>query len=207
MLPDGGRVRRKPAFNYNEDSNTMGKKLLVYAVPVLIVAGVAWFALRPRGARPVEIGESAPDFSLPSFSGSAAATLGPVRLADYRGRVLVLNFWATWCPPCVEETPSLEAFSEKAKPLGVVVLGASVDEDPAALSAFISKYRLTYPIARDLSRALATRYGTLQFPETYIIDRHGRLAEKIISNIDWTDPRMLDFVRELASPPQQRASN
>jgi cytochrome c biogenesis protein CcmG/thiol:disulfide interchange protein DsbE len=187
--------------------DVMGKKLLVYAVPLVIVGAVAWLALWPRGQRPVAIGESAPDFSLPSVSGSASGPGGSVRLADYRGRVLVLNFWATWCPPCVEETPSLEAFSEKAKSLGVVVLGASVDEDPTALVAFISKYHLTYPIARDPSRALATRYGTLQFPETYIIDRHGRLAEKIISNTDWNDPRMLDFVRELAQPPEQRASN
>jgi cytochrome c biogenesis protein CcmG, thiol:disulfide interchange protein DsbE len=188
-------------------SDVMSKKLLVYAVPMLIVGAVAWFALRPRGERPVEIGESVPDFTLPLASGSASGPGGFVRLADYRGRVLVLNFWATWCPPCVEETPSLEAFAEKAKSLGVVVLGASVDQDPAALAAFISKYHLTYPIARDPSRALATRYGTLQFPETYIIDRHGRLAEKIISNMDWTDPRMLSFVRELAQPPEQRASN
>ena len=185
----------------------MGKKLLTYAVPLLILGGVAWFALRPRAQQPVAIGERVPDFSLPAAEGSGGSTASPIRLEDYRGRVLVLNFWATWCPPCVEETPSLEAFSEKAKSLGVVVVGASVDQDPAALAAFISKYHLTYPIARDPSRALATRYGTLQFPETYIIDRHGRLAEKIISNTDWTDPRMLDFVRELAQPPAQRASN
>ena len=184
----------------------MDKKLLTYAVPLLILGGVAWLALRPHGPRPVAIGENVPDFSLSAAAGSANGT-SPIRLDDYRGRVVVLNFWATWCPPCVEETPSLEAFSEKAKSLGVAVVGASVDQDPAALAAFISKYHLTYPIARDPSRALATRYGTLQFPETYIIDRHGRLAEKIISNTDWTDPRMLDFVRELAQPAQQRASN
>ena len=187
--------------------NGMSKKLLTYAVPLVILGALAWLALRPHGQRPVGIGESVPDFSMPVASGSAAGAGNSVRLEDYRGKVLVLNFWATWCPPCVEETPSLEAFSEKAKSLGVVVLGASVDQDPAALAAFISKYRLTYPIARDPARALATRYGTLQFPETYIIDRHGRLAEKIISNTDWTDPRMLDFVRELAQPTQQRASN
>jgi len=119
----------------------------------------------------------------------------------------VLNFWATWCPPCVTETPSLEDFAKRVKPLGVEVVGASEDTDPAALTAFIAKYGLTYTIAHDPGRALATRYGTLQFPETYIIDKDGRLAEKIISNTDWDDPRMLAYVRELAQPDRTQASN
>ncbi|HEY6292143.1 MAG TPA: TlpA disulfide reductase family protein [Terriglobia bacterium] len=189
----------------------MSKKLQVYVVPALIVGAVAWFALRSAGSRPVQVGEAVPQFNLPLLTGSPG---GSVRLADYRGRVLVLNFWATWCPPCVEEAPSLEAFAERVRPLGVVVLGASecydcskVDEDPAALTAFISKFNITYPIARDASRALATRYGTLQFPETYVIDRNARLAEKIIGAWDWNDPRMLSFVRELAQPNRQQASN
>ena len=114
----------------------------------------------------------------------------------------MLNFWATWCPPCVEETPSLERFAEKAKPLGVVVLGVSVDTDLEALQKFVADYHLTFPIARDPSRALPARYGTFQFPETYILDRNGRVAEKIISNDDWDDPRMLSFVEALARPGQ-----
>src|SRR2546422_7429845 len=126
----------------------------------------------------------------------------PGHLTDLKGRVVVLNFWATWCPPCVEETPSLERFAEKAKPLGVVVLGVSVDTDLEALQKFVADYHLTFPIARDPSRALPARYGTFQFPETYILDRNGRVAEKIISNDDWDDPRMLSFVEALARPGQ-----
>ena len=182
----------------------MGKKLLIYALPLVVVGALAWLTLAPRTARPVEIGESVPNFTLPLAQGAEGKS---VRLADFRGHVLVLNFWATWCPPCVVETPSLESFAEKVKPLGVVVLGASEDEDPAALAAFVSKYHLTFLIVRDPARALATRYGTLQFPETYIIDRDGRLAEKIISNTDWEDPRMLAFIRELAEPGRQQASD
>jgi cytochrome c biogenesis protein CcmG, thiol:disulfide interchange protein DsbE len=194
----------------------MSKKLFVYLVPALVVGIVAWLSLRTGGPRPVEIGESVPGFSLPVASNSPAGPAGPsVQLSDYRGHVLVLNFWAPWCPPCVEEAPSLESFAAKVRPMGVEVLGASEchdcevadEEDPAALGAFISKFHVTYPIAHDRSRALATRYGTLQFPETYIIDRKGRLAEKIIGAYDWTDPRMLAFVRELAGPYQQQARN
>lgn len=187
----------------------MNRKLLIYVIPVLILAGVAWFELR-GGPRPVQLGEKVPAFNLALAANSGhkvGDVTGAVRLADYRGKVLVLNFWATWCPPCVTETPSLEDFAQRVKPLGVEVLGASEDTDPAALAAFIAKYHLTYTIAHDPGRALATRYGTLQFPETYIVDKDGHLAEKIISNTDWDDPRMLAYVRELAQPNGTQASN
>ncbi|HEV2426492.1 MAG TPA: TlpA disulfide reductase family protein [Terriglobia bacterium] len=187
----------------------MGKKLLIYAIPVAILAAVAWFELR-GGTHPVQLGEKVPNFNLAVAANGgdkAADATGDVRLADYHGKVLVLNFWATWCPPCVEETPSLEDFARRVKPLGIEVLGASEDTDSAALAAFVAKYHLTYTIAHDPGRALATRYGTLQFPETYIIDKDGHLAEKIISNTDWDDPRMLAYVRELALPNRAQASN
>jgi len=194
----------------------MTRNILVYFVPAVVLAAVAWFALRHQGSREVAVGDEVPDFSLPlAQSSSDGSGKDQVRLADYRGHVLVLNFWGTWCPPCVAEAPSLETFAQKVKSLGVEVLGASerkdlsdadAEQDDPALAAFIEKYRLSYPIARDPSAGVAHRYGTFLFPETYIIDRHGRLAEKIISNIDWDDPRMLAFVRELAQPGGQ-ASN
>ncbi len=187
----------------------MNRKLLIYVIPAAILAAVAWFALR-NSTRPVQLGEKVPDFNLTlaaSDGDKAGGANGSAQLSDYRGKVLVLNFWATWCPPCVIETPSLEDFAQRVKPLGVEVLGASEDTDPAALAAFIAKYHLTYTIAHDPGRALATRYGTLQFPETYIIDKDGHLAEKIISNTDWDDPRMLAYVRELAQSGRTQASN
>lgn len=183
----------------------MSRKALIYLIPAVLLAATAWLALRASGAHPVGLGETVPAFRL-KLAGSGR-TADVTQLADYRGKVLVLNFWATWCPPCVIETPSLEDFARRVKPLGVEVLGASEDTDAAALAAFIAKYRLTYPIAWDTGRLLATHYGTLQFPETYIIDRNGRLAEKIISNTDWDDPRMLEYVRELAQPGRTQASN
>ena len=188
----------------------MAKKTAISLVPAIVLAAVAWLVVRPHEARAVEVGDDVPDFSLALTASSPEGTANsPVRLSDYRGHVLVLNFWGTWCPPCVAEAPSLESFAEKVKPWGVEVLGASerkdlspadADEDDPELAAFISKFHLTYPIARDPVAGLAHRYGTFLFPETYIIDRHGRLAEKIISNTDWDDPRMLAFVRALAQP-------
>lgn len=119
-------------------------------------------------------------------------------LKDLKGKVVMVNFWATWCPPCVEETPSLEKLSSDLRKLGVEVIGVSVDRDPAALKKFISDNHLSFPIARDPDQAVASTYGTFQFPETYILDREGRVAEKIIGARDWGDPLMLSFVDSLA---------
>src|SRR5437899_12294000 len=175
---------------------TRKKNLLIVLPAALVLSGAVFLAVRPRSPHAVKVGESAPRFDLPTLAEGTAS------LGDFHGQVVVLNFWATWCPPCVEETPSLERFAEKAKPLGVVVLGVSVDTDLEALQKFVADYHLTFPIARDPSRALPARYGTFQFPETYILDRNGRVAEKIISNDDWDDPRMLSFVEALARPGQ-----
>jgi peroxiredoxin len=133
-------------------------------------------------ARPVAIGDSAPDFSVPALPS------GSLDLKNYRGQVVVLNLWATWCPPCVEETPSLERFAEKMRDRGVIVLSISVDEDQKTLQDFIQQNHISYPIGRDPERALSARYGTFQFPETYILDRRGLVAEKVVGATDWNDP-------------------
>lgn len=163
-----------------------------WAVLGALLAAAIWFVAGRRSSGPVRIGEEAPNFTVPNLKS------GNLDLRDFRGKVVVLNFWATWCPPCVDETPSLEAFARQLKDKGVVVLGVSVDEQQAALVKFVANYHLTYPIGRDPSRALAARYGTFKFPETYIIDRTGHVAEKIIGETNWSDPRMITFVEALA---------
>lgn len=177
------------------DPTNVGKKNLWLIVGgTLILAGTLYFSLLHRNEGPAVVGDSAPNFSIPSLGH------GLITLRDYRGKVVVLNFWATWCPPCVEETPSLEDFAKKTRGEGVTVIGVSVDQDGKALEKFVADSRLTYIIARDPTRALATRYGTLKFPETYILDRDGKVADKIIGAINWNDPRILMFVDDLAWP-------
>ena len=150
-----------------------------------------WLAVRPRPRGPVKMGERAPGFTL------AQLPSGNLSLSEFKGQVVVLNFWATWCPPCVEETPSLEQFAAEMKSQGVTVLGVSVDENEQQLKQFIQRYHLSYPVARDPSAALANSYGTYKLPETYIIGRDGRVADKIIGATNWTDPRMITFVKSL----------
>jgi peroxiredoxin len=167
------------------------------AIFIIILGGTAYLALRQRQARPLAIGDRAPDFSVPAIPS------GSLDLKNYRGQIVVVNLWATWCLPCVEETPSLEQFAERMRDHGVIVLGVSVDEDQKALQDFILKYHISYPIGRDPDRALAARYGTFQFPETYILDRRERIAEKIVGPTDWNDLRIQNFVLDLARGPNR----
>jgi cytochrome c biogenesis protein CcmG, thiol:disulfide interchange protein DsbE len=178
----------------------MSKTARAVVVVLFLGGALAFYLGHRRDAQSgVEVGEAAPDFTLPGLGQS------PFALANYRQQVVVLNFWATWCPPCVEETPSLEKFAAQTQPLGVTVIGVSVDQDRAALEKFVSDYHLSYPVALDPQRMLAARYGTFQFPETYIIDRNGRVAEKIVGPIDWQDPRIISFVKSLAPEAARRA--
>jgi peroxiredoxin len=158
--------------------------------------GLVWVAVHPRLHGPVNLGDRAPAFTLPQLPS------GRLSLSQFKGQVVLLNFWATWCPPCVMEAPSLEQFATEMKSQGVTVIGVSVDENPQALSKFVQYYHLSYPVARDPSYRLAHRYGTYKLPETYIIGRDGRVAEKIIGETNWTDPRMITFIKSLTGNTQ-----
>ena len=163
-----------------------------WALMGIAAAGVAWMAFHPRPRGPVTMGQAAPGFTLPQLPS------GKLSLSQFKGQVVVVNFWATWCPPCIEETPSLEKFALAAKPYGVTVIGVSVDEDRAALQKFVAEHHLTFPIARDPQKEVPASFGTFLLPETYIIDRNGKVAEKIVNAYDWEDPRMWEFVKRLA---------
>lgn len=183
----------------------MIKKNIGFIVLAVLIATslLAWILRVNAGsARHVEVGEAAPDFDLPTLKEAASAHPSG-RLRDYRRQVVVVNFWATWCPPCVEEVPSLEKFAERMRAQGVTVIGVSVDQDEAQLTKFVTDHGLTFPIARDPGQVLSGRYGTFVFPESYILDRDGRVAEKIVGEIDWQDPRILDFVKDLAHPGER----
>ena len=115
------------------------------------------------------------------------------KLSDYRGKVVVLNFWATWCPPCVEETPSLIELNKRLASRNGVVLGVSVDDDAAAYQKFIEDHGINFPTSRDASKKYAQDYGTVMYPETYIIDRHGKIARKVIGPQDWNSADMVAY--------------
>jgi cytochrome c biogenesis protein CcmG/thiol:disulfide interchange protein DsbE len=139
--------------------------------------------------RVVIAGDSAPSFTITTDNGSV------VSIPKFNGKVLVLNFWASWCAPCVEETPSLSQLASEFGPKGLVVLALSVDHDEKAYSAFLQKFHPAFLTARDLK--LHEEYGTYMYPETYIISPEGKVLQKFAEEVDWSDPKITQFVASL----------
>lgn len=120
-----------------------------------------------------------------------------VSLDQFKGQILVLNFWATWCPPCVEELPSLEVMQERMRARGVVVLGVSIDVDQNAYHHFIKERGVNFLTVRDPEQKVPALYGTSGWPETYIIDRQGVIRRKFIGAVDWSSPEVIQFLNQL----------
>jgi peroxiredoxin len=139
--------------------------------------------------RVVVVGDTAPKFTLMADNGRA------VSVPTFGGKLLILNFWASWCQPCVQETPSLSQFAEAYGNKGVVVMGVSVDKDENAYRAFLQRFNPSFLTARD--RKIREDYGTFMIPETYIIDTQGRVLRKIAEAVNWMDPRMTQYINSL----------
>jgi len=109
----------------------------------------------------------------------------PVKLADYKGKVVLVNFWATWCPPCLEEMPAMERLWRKHKDAGFVLVAVSVDTDPQKVTPFVNEHKLTFPIAFDAKMAIAERYGVRALPSSFIVGRDGTLAGLALGPRHW----------------------
>jgi cytochrome c biogenesis protein CcmG, thiol:disulfide interchange protein DsbE len=142
------------------------------------------------GSRPPNIGAAAPTFTVQDSDRK-------VSLDEFRGKVVVLNFWATWCPPCIEEMPSLVQMQQKMKGKGVEVVAVSVDADQGAYQSFLKAHNIDLLTVRDPDQKSNNLYGTFKFPETYIIDRQGVLRRKFIGAIDWGTPEIVDYLAKL----------
>lgn len=158
----------------------------IHAFSFLLVLLVA--AGCDRGDHPRQIGRPAPDFTVVDAGRS-------VQLSKYRGKVVLLNFWATWCAPCIEEIPYLNQLQQQMPQL--IVLGVDMGEDDRVYRQFLAAHQvdfLTIPDAQQLSNAL---YGTSRPPETYVIDRGGRIRRKFIGPQDWTSPEIVNYLSHL----------
>jgi len=156
----------------------------------LLAALLGFFAACYSGNHPARIGSSAPDFTVQDSDHT-------ITLSQFRGQVVVLNFWATWCPPCVAETPALVRMQASLKPKGVTVLAVSIDADDAAYHKFLKDYSVNMVTVRDESKKASTLYGTFGWPETYIIDRSGIIRRKFIGPVEWTSPEITDYLSKL----------
>jgi len=141
-----------------------------------------------RGAHPAQTGQVAPDFTI-----SDGTTT--VHLAGYRGRVVLLNFWATWCAPCVEEMPSLLELHHDRPDLAI--LAVSIDENPDAYSRFLVRHNVDLTTVRDPAQKAAKLFHTEGWPETYIIDRNGIIRRKVVGPQDWNSLEIRAYLKSL----------
>jgi peroxiredoxin len=172
------------------------KKIAFLAVLVILTAlFIAGYLVMDRKTEKNKIiasGDLAPEFRLQK------SDAGSVSLADLRGKVVMVHFWATWCPPCVEELPTLDKLYNSMLGKDFEMLAVSVDEGGAGeVAPFIQKNRLNLPVLFDPGGVVARLYGTFKFPETYILDRAGVVRYKAIGPRDWTEPANIQVLRNI----------
>jgi len=163
-----------------------GLKVLVGTLGVGLVLAVAIIWLGPRGP------QLAPDFALVDLQGQA------VRLSGLRGKVVLVNVWTTWCPPCREEMPSMERLYQRLKGEGFALLAINQDEgNRDGVATFIEAIAVTFPVLLDPDRQVGSRYGVWGYPETFVIDREGRIVERVIGPRQWDTTEQVRQLRAL----------
>ncbi|MDT8342515.1 MAG: TlpA disulfide reductase family protein [Longimicrobiales bacterium] len=174
-----------------------------YIFALLFVAGVVVAAWMGRDSyRPVMAGEPAPAFTAATLDGQQRS------LDDYRGKVVLLNIWATWCPPCREEMPSMEALSQTLVDTDFQIVAVSVDASTVGglgwggniggdVDAFVEEFDLTFDILRDPAGAIARSYQVTGLPESFLIGRNGLIYRKVPGGTDWNDARYVEQIRRL----------
>ena len=182
----------------------MKDKYRVAIIVILLAAGLVTLCRlddNPGDSGPVDrqmavVGKPLPDFSFPDLSG------GKVGLSDHRGKVVLVHVWATWCPPCVAEMPSMEALYQKLPKDSFEILAVSIDaQGRDAVAPFIERNRLTFPALLDPDGAISLPYGITGVPESFIADKDGMLVRKIIGPISWTSTAAFELLHGLIQQP------
>jgi thiol-disulfide isomerase/thioredoxin len=167
---------------------------IVFGAGLVVVAAVFVRSLVPPDSPSGSLASLSTAAELPIFDKEGRK----VDLAKEKGRIVVIHFWATWCPPCVDEIPELSKFWEQYKGRGDIALYAiSVDKDWKILEDFSAKHPNNLPFYRDPESATAKRFGSTQFPETYITNRAGRVLYRIQGGVQWADPEVKERIRQL----------
>ncbi|BCA81025.1 TlpA disulfide reductase family protein [Desulfuromonas sp. AOP6] len=176
----------------------MQRKMIIAAV--VIGLAVVYFFVAGSGVRESELSTAkepaaiamAPDFSLTDMQGES------VSLSEYRGKVVFLNFWASWCPPCKEEMPSMESLYQGLKEGDFVMLAVNVEENgKEAVAQFLKEVPVNFPILLDSTQAVANLYKVRGLPHTFIIDREGNMVDSVTGALDWNAPEVVRYISSL----------
>jgi peroxiredoxin len=166
----------------------VNRRTLSIVVSAASLAFALLFSGCNRGDHPAQVGKPAPDFTV-------ADGTDTIHLSSYRGKIVLLNFWASWCGPCIQETPGLSQLHRDRPDLEI--LGVSVDEDQNAYRRFLKRYNIETKTVWDPAQKAAQLYHTDGWPETYIIDRQGIVRRKIVGDPDWSNPEIRAYLNSL----------
>jgi peroxiredoxin len=155
----------------------------------LAMGGLVLLGLLGMAGRPPLVGGPAPEIVLPDLQGKE------IRLSDLRGKVVLVNFWATWCKPCKEEMPAMQASYDKLRDEGFVVLAVNELEDTEKVAEHIRTHDHTFPVVMDHSNRVANRYGVVGLPASFLIDRQGIVREKIFGSL-LTEERIMELFQQ-----------
>ena len=191
-----GETTRK---NKEKDFNYPMAVFIFVAVTVLVIIlslTLNDWAFEFSNQVDIASGTPAPDFTFPGLDEKM------VSLSDYRGKVVLVNIWATWCPPCVEEMPSMEKLYRKFKGQNFEILAVSIDEPGLeAVAPFMKKSNLTFPALIDSEGTIKAVYGVTGIPESFIVDKQGIFIKKIVGPVDWASPAIFRFFSEEIEKP------
>jgi peroxiredoxin len=163
------------------------KALLLLSLVLLMTVSLATAAVAPWEIDEI-MGKEAPNFTLRDLSGSEAS------LSSHRGKVVLINFWATWCKPCKNEMPSFNSLFNRFKDKGFIVLGISIDKSKKPVQKFLNKIPVDFPILLDSDIVVAKAYKVYAYPTTFLVDRDGVLSEKFIGEKDWLHSEMIELI-------------
>ncbi len=172
---------------------------VILFIPIAVIALAVFVILQHKSPSMIDVdiphtqnGPLAPNFSLPDLDGRI------ISLSSFKGKVVIVNIWATWCPPCVSETPSLDKLYKMFKDEGLELLAVSVDENgKKAVEPFLKKKNLSFPVLLDPDSRVAALYRTTGVPESFIVKKDGTLDNKIQGAIDWTSPKVIEYFQKL----------
>lgn len=174
----------------------MSARSIAALLAVLAVVGLLTFGLLSKGSAKIAVGQPVPDRALPVLGGN-----GKGKIADYRGRWVLVNLWASWCPPCRKEAPLLQRFWRRWRGRGLTVLGIDVQDNAPDALAFVRRYGLTYPQLRSVGEERSAAFGSTGVPENFLVDPRGRLA------LIWRGPVDEAFLRSRIVPAVRGGSS
>lgn len=165
---------------------------VVIAVALLFGLGFAMVSFLPEAAKPIKVGELVLPVSLPDLQGDLQ-TLP-------QDKVYLLNFWATWCPPCRKEVPSMVKLYDAFKDRGFEIVAISVDKSKSDVEKFVAEQKMNFKVLWDKDSSVAQQYGVFRYPETFIVDAHGKVLQHLKGGVEWLEPEYYNYIDKLLPP-------